>query len=70
MFISEAYAQAAGAAQAEPTFISFLPLIGIVVIFLADPSAGQARQGTKKVMRDTLQKGDEIIIGGGKLGGS
>ncbi|MCC7135889.1 MAG: preprotein translocase subunit YajC [Nitrosomonas sp.] len=69
MFISEAYAQAAGAAQAEPTFMSFLPLIGIVVIFyflLIRPQAKRAKE--QKVMRDTLQKGDEIIIGGGELG--
>jgi preprotein translocase subunit YajC len=69
MFISEAYAQAAGAAQAEPTFMSFLPLIGIVVIFyflLIRPQAKRAKE--QKVMRDTLQKGDEIIISGGELG--
>ncbi len=69
MFISEAYAQAAGAAQAEPTLMSFLPLIGIVIIFyflLIRPQTKRAKE--QKVMRDSLQKGDEIIIGGGELG--
>lgn len=69
MLISEAYAQAAGTAQAEPTLISFLPLIGIVVIFyflLIRPQAKRAKE--QKIMRDALQKGDEIIISGGELG--
>jgi len=69
MLISEAYAQAAGAAQAEPTLMSFLPLIGIVVIFyflLIRPQTKRAKE--QKLMRDALQKGDEIIISGGELG--
>lgn len=69
MLISEAYAQAAGAAQAEPTLMSFLPLIGIVVIFyflLIRPQTKRAKE--QKLMRNALQKGDEIIISGGELG--
>ncbi|MDT8363061.1 MAG: preprotein translocase subunit YajC [Nitrosomonas sp.] len=69
MFISEAYAQAAGAAQSEPTLMSFLPLIGILVIFyflLIRPQTKRAKE--QKLMRDALQKGDEIIISGGELG--
>ena len=34
MLISEAFAQAANGAQAEPSLMSLLPLIGILVIFL------------------------------------
>jgi len=69
MFISEAYAQAVDAVQAEPTLMSFLPLIGIVVIFyflLIRPQTKRAKE--QKIMRDALQKGDEIIISGGELG--
>lgn len=70
MFINEAFAQAAGgAAQPEPTLMSFLPLIGILVIFyflLIRPQTKRAKE--QKQMRDALQKGDEIIIAGGELG--
>jgi preprotein translocase subunit YajC len=72
MLINEAFAQAAnGAAQqaAEPTLMSLLPLIGILVIFyflLIRPQTKRAKE--QKQMRDALQKGDEIIISGGELG--
>jgi preprotein translocase subunit YajC len=70
MFINDAFAQAAnGAAQAEPTLMSFLPLIGILVIFyflLIRPQTKRAKE--HKLMREALQKGDEIIIAGGELG--
>lgn len=71
MLINEAFAQAAnGAAQAsDPTLMSFLPMIGIVVIFyflLIRPQTKRAKE--QRQMQSELQKGDEIIISGGELG--
>lgn len=69
MLISEAFAQAASGAQAEPNLMSLLPLIGILVIFyflLIRPQSKRAKE--QKLMREGLQKGDEIIISGGELG--
>ncbi|MBK7352395.1 MAG: preprotein translocase subunit YajC [Nitrosomonas sp.] len=69
MLISEAFAQAASGSQTEPGLMSFLPLIGILIIFyllLIRPQSKRAKEQIK--MRDTLQKGDEVIISGGELG--
>ncbi len=69
MFISDAFAQAASGSQTEPGLMSLLPLIGILVIFyllLIRPQSKRAKEQVK--MRDTLQKGDEVIISGGELG--
>ncbi len=69
MLISEAFAQAANGAQAEPSLMSLLPLIGILVIFyflLIRPQSKRVKE--QKLMREGLQKGDEIIISGGELG--
>lgn len=69
MLISEAFAQAASGSQAEPGFMTLLPLIGILVIFyflLIRPQSKRAKEQVK--MRDALQKGDEVIISGGELG--
>ncbi|CAE6499574.1 protein translocase subunit yajC [Nitrosomonas nitrosa] len=69
MLINEAYAQAATSTQAEPSLMSLLPLIGILVIFyflLIRPQTKRAKE--QKLMREGLQKGDEVIISGGELG--
>lgn len=69
MLISDAFAQAASGSQTEPGLMSLLPLIGILVIFyllLIRPQSKRAKEQVK--MRDTLQKGDEVIITGGELG--
>jgi preprotein translocase subunit YajC len=69
MLINEAFAQAANSAQPEPGLMSFLPLIGILVIFyflLIRPQSKRAKE--QKLMREGLQKGDEVIISGGELG--
>lgn len=66
MFISNAYA--AGAAPA-PDFMSFLPLIVIFVLFwfmLIRPQMKQAKEQRKMI--EALQKGDEVITGGGIVG--
>ncbi|HRQ09045.1 MAG TPA: preprotein translocase subunit YajC [Nitrosomonas europaea] len=71
MLITEAFAQTAnGAAQtSDPTLMSFLPMIGILVIFyflLIRPQTKRAKE--QKEMQSGLQKGDEIVISGGELG--
>lgn len=69
MLINEAFAQAASSTQPEPSLMSLLPLIGILVIFyflLIRPQSKRAKE--QKLMREGLQKGDEIIISGGELG--
>lgn len=67
MLISPAYAQTAGA-QPDP-IMSFLPLIVIFVIFyflIIRPQMKRAKE--TKSMQEALQKGDEVITGGGQLG--
>ncbi|MCC6915756.1 preprotein translocase subunit YajC [Nitrosomonas sp.] len=71
MLINEAFAQAANnAAQTiEPTLMSYLPMVGIFVIFyflLIRPQTRRAKE--QKEMQNGLQKGDEIVISGGELG--
>ncbi len=66
MLISPAYA--ADAAQPDP-IMSFLPLIVIFVIFyflIIRPQMKRAKD--QKSMQESLQKGDEVITGGGQLG--
>jgi preprotein translocase subunit YajC len=67
MLISPAYAQTAGA-QPDP-IMSFLPLIVLFVIFyflIIRPQMKRAKE--TKGMQEALQKGDEVITGGGLLG--
>lgn len=71
MLINEAFAQAASdAAQTiEPTLMSYLPMVGIFVIFyflLIRPQTRRAKE--QREMQNGLQKGDEIVISGGELG--
>lgn len=68
LFISDAYAQAAGGGQPDP-LISFLPLILLFVIFyflLIRPQAKRAKEHKKMV--EALAKGDEVVTNGGLLG--
>lgn len=71
MLINEAFAQAANSAAQTPesTLMSFLPMVGILVIFyflLIRPQTRRAKE--QKEMQNGLQKGDEIVISGGELG--
>jgi preprotein translocase subunit YajC len=67
-FISDAYAQAAGA-PAEPTFTPLI-LLGVMLVFfyliLVRPQ--QKRQKELKAMIDALGKGDEVVTTGGLVG--
>ena len=67
MFISDAYAAPAPAAQ-DP-ILGLLPFIVIFVLFyfmLIRPQMKRAKE--QKKMIDALQKGDELITAGGLLG--
>lgn len=70
LFISEAWAQAAGgAAQEGPSIISlFLPLILLVAMYflMIHPQVKRAKEHKK--MTEALQKGDEVVTTGGTLG--
>ena len=64
--VSPAYAQAAP--QGDP-FMSFLPLVILVVLFyfmLIRPQMKRAKD--QKQMIEALQKGDEVITAGGVVG--
>jgi preprotein translocase subunit YajC len=68
VLISPAFAQAAGAAQ-ENTFLTFLPMIAIFVVFyflLIRPQ--QKKQKEARAMLESLEKGNEVVTAGGVLG--
>ncbi|MCP5250429.1 MAG: preprotein translocase subunit YajC [Burkholderiales bacterium] len=69
MLISEAFAQTAGSGQAEAGWANLILLVGIFVIFwllLIRPQAKRAKDHKKMV--ENLQRGDEVITGGGIIG--
>ncbi len=68
MLISSAYAQAAGASPSGE-LMTFLPMIGIFVIFyflLIRPQQKRAKE--QRTMLGALQKGDEVVTAGGVVG--
>jgi preprotein translocase subunit YajC len=68
MFISNAYAEAAAAAP-DNGFMSFFPLIALVVVFyflILRPQTKRAKE--QKAMISALQKGDEVVTVGGEVG--
>lgn len=68
MFISNAYAQAAGGGTGG-SLISFLPIILMfVVLYFLMIRPQMKRQKEQKAMIDALGKGDEVITAGGLLG--
>lgn len=69
MFISDAYAQTAGAATAGGGLSSLaLPIImfGAIFFFMIRPQMKRAKE--HKAMLETLAKGDEVITQGGVAG--
>lgn len=69
MFITPAYAQAAGAASAGLDLMSFLPLILIFVVFyflLIRPQQQKMKQ--HKAMISAVRRGDQVVTAGGILG--
>jgi len=68
LFISNAYAQDAAAAQGGGVF-QFLPLLILIVVFyvlILRPQQKRAKE--QKAMIDALQKNDEIVTSGGLMG--
>lgn len=68
MFISQAYAQAAGGGGGD-LITSFLPLILIFVVFyflLIRPQQKKAKQ--HREMLGAVRRGDRIVTGGGMIG--
>ena len=66
--ISSAFAQAAGGIPGGD-FMTFLPMIGIFVVFyflLIRPQQKRAKE--TKTMLSALQKGDEVVTAGGLVG--
>jgi preprotein translocase subunit YajC len=71
VFISEAFAQAAPAAQGgtESTLLSLLPLVLMfVVLYFIMIRPQMKRQKEHKAMVEALAKGDEVVTAGGLLG--
>lgn len=68
MFISNAYAEGAGAA-ANGGVMDYLPLIALIAVFyflVLRPQSKRAKE--HKAMMDALQKGDEVVTSGGVVG--
>jgi len=68
MFISNAYAEAAAPVQGAG-IMDFLPLIVLVAVFyffILRPQSKRAKE--QKAMIEALQRGDEVVTGGGELG--
>ena len=69
MFISSAYAQAAGAADTPSTLMSMLPLVLMfVVLYFVMIRPQMKRQKEHRAMIEALAKGDEVATAGGLLG--
>ncbi len=73
MFISQAYAQAPAPAAAPESFMgslgSMLPLVLMfVVLYFVMIRPQMKRQKEHKSMVEALQKGDEVVVGGGVVG--
>ena len=69
MFVTPAYAQAAGTAGAGSLIANFLPLIlifGIMYMLLIRPQ--QKKMRAMKAMIEALRRGDQVLTGGGILG--
>ncbi len=68
MFISPAYAQAAGG-DTTSSLVSLLPLVLMfVVLYFVMIRPQMKRQKEHKAMIEALAKGDEVVTAGGFLG--
>lgn len=69
MFVTPAFAQAAGASGGAAAFTSFVPLIlifGIMYFLLIRPQ--QKKMKDLKAMVDALRRGDQVLTAGGIVG--
>ena len=71
MFISNAYAQAAGGASGDPmsSIMSFLPMIAMfAVLYFVMIRPQMKKQKVHRAMVEALAAGDEVVTAGGILG--
>ncbi|MFN7086948.1 MAG: preprotein translocase subunit YajC [Burkholderiales bacterium] len=68
MLISPAWAQAAGGAQGGGIESMLLIVLMFVVLYFLMIRPQMKRAKEHKAMIDALQKGDEVVTGGGMLG--
>ena len=69
MFISNAYAQAAAAADTASSLMSFLPMIAMfAVLYFIMIRPQMKKQKEHKSMVEALAPGDEVVTAGGILG--
>lgn len=69
MFVTPAFAQAAGGSDTNSTLMSFIPLILIFVIMyflMIRPQQKKAKE--HRAMIDALRRGDHIVTQGGLIG--
>ncbi len=69
LFISNAYADGAGAASQDPGIMGYLPLVALLAVFyffILRPQQKRAKE--HKSLLESLQKGDEVVTVGGALG--
>ena len=69
MFVTPAYAQAAGGAAGAGAFMNLAPLIlifGIMYFLMIRPQ--QKKLKDHKAMIEALRRGDQVITGGGIVG--
>ncbi|HSS46978.1 MAG TPA: preprotein translocase subunit YajC [Burkholderiales bacterium] len=69
MLISQAFAQTAAPAQQGLDWVSLMPLVLMFVLLYFLMIRPQMKRGKEhKTMVEALQKGDEVVTGGGVLG--
>ena len=71
MFISNAYAQAAGGASGDPmsSIMSFLPMIAMfAVLYFVMIRPQMKKQKEHRAMVEALAAGDEVVTAGGIFG--
>lgn len=69
MFVTPAYAQAAGGAGAGAAFAQFLPIVlifAIMYFLLIRPQ--QKKMKEHRAMIEALRRGDQVVTGGGIIG--
>ena len=69
MFVTPAYAQAAGGATGAASIASFLPLILIfVIMYFLMIRPQQKRMKEHRAMVEALRRGDQVVTQGGIVG--
>ncbi len=69
MFVTPAFAQAAGGAGAAGGLISFVPILlifGIMYVLMIRPQQKKVRD--HKAMIEAVRRGDQVVTGGGLIG--